>query len=254
MSFNSKVVLVTGASSGIGADAARHLAGLGAQVALVGRNEQRLIDVAAQIESAGLAKPLILVADVTSDAAKIVAQTVQHFGKLDILINSAGIFGEHNIETMPLMAFDAMFTTNVRSILELTQLAVPHLAQTRGNVVNVSSTSGLKAAPNMLAYCVSKAALDQATKCMALDLAPKGIRVNAINPAAIRTPLYQTLGISAAEEAALFETYKSRYPVGRVGEVCDTSHAIAYLASDSASFITGVLHPVDGGALPAGFD
>lgn len=206
LNFNSKVILVTGASSGIGADAARHLARLGGKVALVGRNEQRLNDIATQIESEACAKPLILVADVNKDAAKIISQTVQHFGKLDILINSAGIFAEHNIETMPLDAFDTMFNTNVRSILELIQLAVPHLAQTKGNIVNVSSTSGLKAAPNMLAYCVSKAALDQATKCMALDLAPKGIRVNAINPAAIRTPLYQTLGITAAEEAELFET------------------------------------------------
>lgn len=254
MNFESKVILVTGASSGIGADAARYLAKLGGKVAIIGRNERRLFDVAALIESDGSEKPMALVADVTKDATKIIDQTIEHFGKLDVLVNSAGVFGEHNTETMKLCAFDEMFNINVRSILELAQLAAPHLAQTRGNIVNVSSTSGLKPAPNMLAYCVSKAALDQATKCMALDLAAKGVRVNAINPAAIRTPLYQVLGISAKEENELFETYKSRYPIGRVGEVSDTSYAIAYLASAAASFITGVLHPVDGGALPAGFD
>lgn len=106
----------------------------------------------------------------------------------------------------------------------------------------------------MFPLSFSKAALDQFTKCIALELAPKKIRVNAINPAAIRTPIYRTLGISGSEEQEMFDTYESRYPIGRIGEVSDTSAAIEYLTGDSASFITGVCFPVDGGALAAGFD
>lgn len=94
--------------------------------------------------------------------------------------------------------------------------------------------------------------MDQFTKCLALDLSPKGIRVTSINPAAIRTPLYQTLGLDSKE--ALFDMYRSRYPLNQIGEVSDTSAAIAYLTSDAASFLTGTLLNVDGGALVAGFD
>lgn len=104
---------------------------------------------------------------------------------------------------------------------------------------------------NLLSYSMSKAAINQFTKCIALDLAKFGIRANAINPSLIRTPLLDKVGFSTEEIENLLEAVKMSYPVGRAGEVSDTSAAIAYLASDSASFITGVLLPVDGGALLA---
>lgn len=254
MSFKNKVVIVTGSSSGIGRDAAVHLAKLGADAVLVGRNEARLNDVKNEIIANGSAVPLVIIADVTKDAEKIISNTVEHFGKINILINNAGMMTEENVENLTMEAFDKTMDTNLRSIIQLTQKAIPYLEKTKGNILNVSSTAGLKAVPNLLSYCVSKAALDQFTKCTSLELAAKGIRVNAINPAAIRTPLYRALGIDSKGEEALFDSYKSRYPVGRIGEVSDTSAAIAYLTSDSASFITGVLLPVDGGALTAGYD
>lgn len=102
-----------------------------------------------------------------------------------------------------------------------------------------------------MSYSMSKAAITQFTKCIALDLAPLGIRANAINPSLIKTPLLDTVGFSAEDIENLLESVKANYPVGRAGEVSDTSAAIAYLASDSASFITGVSLPVDGGALLA---
>lgn len=252
--FLNKVVIVTGASSGIGRDAAIHLAKLGANAVLVGRNEERLNEVKEQIIANGSTKPLVLIADVTKDSEKIITETVEHFGKINILINNAGMMTEESIESITMEIFDKMIDTNLRSAILLTQKAIPFLEQTKGNILNVSSTAGLKAVPNLLSYCISKAGLDQFTKCAALDLAPKGIRVNAINPAAIRTPLYQKLGIDSNEEQVIFDSYKSRYPMARIGEVSDTSAAIAYLTSDSASFITGVLFPVDGGALTAGYD
>lgn len=248
------VVLITGASSGIGKDAAIHLAKLAANVVLVGRNTERLADVSSQIISNGSPNPLVIAADVTKDADQIISKTVEHFGKINILINNAGICTEENIENITIEVFDKVMDTNVKSAIQLTQKAIPYLEKTKGNILNVSSTASIKAVPNSLSYCISKAALDQFTKCISLELAPKGIRVNAINPAAIRTPLYRKLGIDINEEQQLYDLYKSRYPLGRIGEVSDTSAAIEYLTGDSASFITGALFPVDGGALAAGFD
>lgn len=253
MSFANKVILVTGASSGIGAHAAEHLAKKGASVALVGRNVQRLNEVVDRIKSAGSPTPLAIVADVTVDAERIITETMNHFGKLDILINNAGIFSKNTIENIELTEFDRIMDTNVRSVIQLTKLAVPHLEKTKGNVLNVSSAAGLRVKPNTLAYCISKAAVNHLTKSAALDLAPKGIRVNAINPVAIRTPLFETGGGMTPQQAQeFFDSFKSVYPVGRVGEVTDTSAAIEYLVSESAAFITGMLLPVDGGALTAG--
>lgn len=253
MSFTGKVILITGASSGIGADAARHLAKSGAKIALVGRNERRLHEVADQIKAAGSPAPLAIVADVTKDAERIVAEAVGHFGQLDVLINNAGIIVRDAADAVDMAHYDSMMDTNVRGVVQLTMAAVPHLEKTKGNILNVSSASGLRAKPNSMTYCMSKAALNQFTKCAALDLAPRGIRVNAINPVVIRTPLFESSGFVTADTAEqFFDSFKSSYPVGRVGEVSDTSNVIEFLTKDTASFLTGILMPVDGGALTAG--
>lgn len=252
MGFDEKVVLVTGASSGIGADAAVHLAKLGAKVAIVGRNEKRLNEVAEQIKKAG-ATPLPIVGDVVKDAERIVNETIKHFGKLDVLVNNAGILVLDTVDTMNISEFDRQFNTNLRSSIVLTLLCIPHLEKTKGNVVNVSSMSGFRPINNMASYCITKAAMNQFTQVASLDLGPKGIRVNAINPAVIKTPLLDNLGVPADTVAKLLDESKKKYPVGRLGEVHDTSAAIAYLADNElSSFITGTLLPVDGGALQSG--
>lgn len=253
MSFSNKVILITGASSGIGAHVAEHLAKKGGSVAIVGRNEKRLNEVSERIKMAGAPTPLVILADVTTDAVQIINETINHFGKLNILINNAGIASYNTIETVDLAEFDRLMNTNVRSIIQLTQLAIPHLEKTKGNILNVSSTAGMRVKPNLMAYCMTKSAVDIMTKSAALDLAPKGIRVNSINPVNIRTGIHETGFHMTPEQAAKFyEDFKYIYPVGRVGECSDTSAAIEFLVSDSASFITGMLMPVDGGALTAG--
>jgi len=251
MSFEDKVILITGAGSGIGADASRHLAKLGGKIALVDRNEKGLLEVAAEIKEAGYQTPLVIVADVTVDAESIINETINHFEKLNVLVNNAGIVKYDNVTTVQMDEFDRIFDINVRGVIKLTQLAVPYLQKTKGNIVNTASIAALQCEPNMMSYSISKAAINQFTKCVALDLAPLGIRANAINPSAIRTPIFGTVGLSSQQIECVLETIKNMYPVGRVGEVSDTSAAIAYLASDSASFLTGVLLPVDGGALLA---
>lgn len=164
MSFTNKVILITGSSSGIGAGAAMHLAKKGATIVLVGRNEQRLKEVSEKIKKAGGPTPLAIVGDVTVDAERIISETIAHFGKLDVLVNNAGFTHKDSIETVDLAEYDRVMNTNVRSVIELTKLAVPHLEKTQGNILNVSSASGLRVKPNFFSYCISKAAINQLTK------------------------------------------------------------------------------------------
>lgn len=246
MSFNGKVILITGSSSGIGAGTAQHLSKLGASLALVGRNAINLSEV---VRKCGETPILSIVADVNTDAKTIIDQTIAHFGRLDVLVNNAGVGAKSSIESTSMEPYDYVMTTNIRSVYELTIHAVPHLIATKGNIVNVSSSSGLRPSPVVLTYCMSKAALDQFTKCISLELAPKGVRVNSVNPAVIKTSFHKNMGFNAEEYNLYLENCKKSHALGRVGEVSEVAEAIAFLASDAASFITGTLLPVDGGKI-----
>lgn len=254
MSFTGKVILITGAGGGMGSHAALHLAQKGASIAMTDHNEKLLSETKEKILSANnLPTPLAIVADITTEADRIITETVNHFGKLDILINVAGILKRNSSENVDLVEHDRIMNTNVRSIIALSKFAVPHLERTKGNILNVSSISGLRMVPNNLSYSISKTAVNQLTKSAALDLAPKGIRVNAINPSATRTTIFESgEGLTSQQADEFFDSIKNIYPIGRVGEVTDTSAAIEFLISDSASFITGILLRVDGGAVLAG--
>lgn len=247
MDFTGKVVLITGASSGIGAGAAKYLASLGATLALTGRNIDNLQAVVAEINST--VEPLLIVADVTlaEDATRIVDETVAKFGRIDVLVNSAGILERGSIETTNVEQYDRVMDINMRSVYQLTILAVPHLIATKGNIINVSSVTGIRSFAGALVYNVSKSAVDQFTRCTALELAPKGVRVNSINPGVIVTDLHKRGGMSDTDYATFLVNTKNSHPLGRAGTVDETAKAIAFLASDMASFITGVQLPVDGG-------
>lgn len=174
MDFDGRVILITGAGSGIGAAAACHLLKLGAKVSVVDRDEKALYVVAEQLKKLKSTDLLRIVADVTTDAKQIIDTTINHFGQLDVLINSAEIAIKDDVNNAKSSQFYRVLDTNVRSVITLTKLCVPYLEKTKGNVVNVSSATC--SVQNTLTYCISKAALDQFTKCSALDLAPKGIR------------------------------------------------------------------------------
>ncbi|XP_031618304.1 uncharacterized protein LOC116337681 [Contarinia nasturtii] len=255
LSFSDKVIIVTGASSGIGADAAIHLAKKGASISLIGRNEKRLNNVSEEIKSAGAPTPLIILADVTTDAQRIINETVNHFGKLNILINSAGVAKMNNAENVEMADYDLLMNINVRSIVELTKFSIPHLNKTKGNIVNIASVFGIQTPHNSYVYGISKAAVIQLTKSAAKDMASNGIRVNAVAPGIIRTRMVETsTGLTSEEADQFFDKNGKAYPLGRVGEVEDTSAAIEYLASDVASFVTGTILTVDGGALVGNVD
>jgi NAD(P)-dependent dehydrogenase (short-subunit alcohol dehydrogenase family) len=140
-----------------------------------------------------------------------------------------------------------MFDINLRSLFFLTQKCVPHLEKTKGNIVNVSSVAGTRAFPNVLAYCVSKAGLDQLTRCAALELASKGIRVNAVNPGVIVSNLHKRGGMADEDYEKFLENSKNTHPLGRVGEAAEVADLIYFLASEKATWVTGATYEIDGG-------
>jgi NAD(P)-dependent dehydrogenase (short-subunit alcohol dehydrogenase family) len=164
-----------------------------------------------------------------------------------VLVNAAGHISSGSIETTSLTAWDAMMNVNLRAVFQLMQMASPHLIETKGNIVNVSSVTGLRSFPGVLAYCVSKAAVDQLTRCAALELAPKGVRVNAVNPGVVVTEIHKRGGMSEADYENCLEHSKTTHPIGRVGDPKEVAELIFYLASEKASWMTGGTYQIDGG-------
>lgn len=243
-----KVVIVTGASSGIGRAAAALFAKKGSTVIAVGRNEKEL---SALSHSVGAKKGVIKahLADMAemSQLDRIVTETIHNYGQIDVLVNSAGIIKNGTIENTTLDDWDKMMHINLRSVFALTQKALPYLIETKGNIVNVSSVAGTRSFPNVLSYCVSKAGIDQFTRCTALELAPKGVRVNAVNPGVVVTNLHKRSGMEDAAYSAFLEHSKETHPIGRVGNPQEVAELIYYLASDKAAWITGATYEIDGG-------
>ena len=246
--LEGKVALVTGATSGIGRATALRFAEAGARVALVGRHAEALRSVAAEIRELG-SEALEINADVTSEreARRAVGEALEKFGALDVLVNAAGVLMNGTIESTSLEDWDMMLDVNLRAVFHLMQLAIPHLAKGRGNIVNVSSVTGLRAFPGVLAYCVSKAGVDQLTRCAALELAPQGIRVNAVNPGVVRTEIHKRGGMNEDAYAAFLERSQQTHPLGRVGDASEVAELILFLASERAAWITGATYSIDGG-------
>jgi NAD(P)-dependent dehydrogenase (short-subunit alcohol dehydrogenase family) len=242
MDFEGKVAIVTGATSGIGMATTRKFVEQGGKVAAVGRKKEVLSKIAgANIKT--------YAADLLNEkeTASLVQGILGDFGGVDVLVNAAGIIANGTIENTTLADYDVMMNINVRSVFYLTQLALPSIIERKGNIVNVSSVTGLRAFPNVLAYCVSKAAVDQLTRCAALELAPKGVRVNAVNPGVVRTNLHLNSGIGEDAYAAFVERSKTTHPLGRIGEADEIADLILFLASAKAGWITGVTYSIDGG-------
>lgn len=246
--FANKVVLVTGATSGIGRASALRFAAAGAELAAVGRNPETLARLSEQLK-ARVGRTFTLRADLSieADVDRVVSQTVEHFGGIDILVNAAGHVSSGTIENTAMAAWDAMLNINLRAVFLLMQNATPSLTERGGNIVNVSSVTGLRAFPGVLAYCVSKAGVDQLTRCAALELAAKGVRVNAVNPGVVVTEIHRRGGMNDEQYAAFLEHSKGTHPLGRVGSAEEVAELIFFLASSRASWITGATYSIDGG-------
>jgi NAD(P)-dependent dehydrogenase (short-subunit alcohol dehydrogenase family) len=241
-------VIVTGASSGIGRATALRFGRAGAQVLVVGRDEAALAEVAAAIAREG-GQAAGLQADVTQGSApeRIVAEALDRFGGLTTLVNAAGIIASGSIESTTDLEWDNMMDINARAPFRLMRAAVPALTASRGTVVNVSSVTGLRAFPGVLSYCVSKAAIDQLTRCAALELAPKGVRINAVNPGVVVSNLHRRGGMDEQNYAKFLTRSRETHPLGRPGEAAEIADLVFFLASDAAGWITGETISIDGG-------
>jgi NAD(P)-dependent dehydrogenase (short-subunit alcohol dehydrogenase family) len=241
-------VIVTGASSGIGRATALRFGRAGASVLAVGRDAKALDEVAADVQKEG-GRSTTLVADVTdtSAASTIVQTALDRFGGLTTLVNAAGIIGSGTIETTTDEQWDTMMDINSSAPFRLMRAAVPALIQSKGSIVNVSSVTGLRSFPGVLAYCVSKSAIDQLTRCAALELAAKGVRVNAVNPGVVISNLHRRGGMNEESYSAFLEHSKATHPIGRPGEPNEIADLIFFLASPNAAWITGETVSIDGG-------
>ncbi|CAG2161536.1 unnamed protein product [Oppiella nova] len=269
--FSGKVALVTGSSSGIGAATAILFAKSGANVVVTGRNATKVSEVAKQclndyatkvsevakqclnVSPKGL-KALEVVADVTrdEDLVRLVDTTVKEFGKIDILVNNAGSALKASISDSNFMEnYRHVLKTDLDSVVFLTHICVKHLEKSKGNIINMSSIRSTQTSPQYSPYCMSKSALDMFTKCIAVELGHKGIRVNCINPGAVKTNFSINVGVSESDSEEFYEAYGKLYPVGRYGVGDDIANAVLYLASNESSFITGSVLVADGGHLAA---
>ena len=248
--FAGKVVLVTGATSGIGAGAAKAFAAHGARVMVSGRDRVRGEVVLAEIDALGGTAELI-----TGDLAEakfchnLVENTVARLGGLDILFNNAGIVMHGKIESHTDAAWQTLLNTNLSSVFYLSRAAIGHMKQQGGGaIINMSSECGLIGYENLAAYSATKGALVMFTKVLALDHARDNIRVNAVCPGDIDTPMMDAgLAVKEVSSVEIRERLKQHIPIGRIGEPEDVAALVMFLASEAAAFVTGAIVPVDGG-------
>lgn len=240
--FEGKIVIVTGAGSGIGAGIARRFLQEGACVVLNGRREHKLRETLAGFNAA---QALVHPGDVSDEAyvERLVADTVATFGQVDVLVNNAGFanlgpFGQTTTEV-----WRALLGTNLDGVFFAARAALPHLLQTAGCIVNISSVSGIGGDWGLSAYNAAKGAVTNFTKALALEYGARGVRVNAVAPSFTSTEATAELEKSAAVQAA----FADRLPKARAATPAEIAAVVAFLASEDAGFVNGVILPVDGG-------
>jgi NAD(P)-dependent dehydrogenase (short-subunit alcohol dehydrogenase family) len=252
--FTGKVVVVTGAGGGIGRATAARLAAEGASLVLVDRVKQALDETRAVIERAGV--PVVAVeADVTqwSDVQRYVAAASERFGGIDAFFNNAGILGAVSpLTEYPEAEFDRVLAVNVKGVwLGMKAVAPAMAARGGGAIVNTASIAGLRGSPNLIAYTASKHAVVGLTRSAAIELVRRGIRVNAVCPAPIETPMARELeqGFARDNPARAHERFAASIPMRRFGEPDEVAALVVFLLSSDAAYINGGIYTVDGGSM-----
>jgi len=246
--LNNKVIIVTGAGSGIGRACALAMIREGAHVVLVGRRKDRVEEVAGEARGSALA----VSADVSKPVGieRVIEQTVKAFGGINVLFNNAGILRIGNAEQITEELWDETFNTNVRGLWLFSRAVLPPMRKAGGgSIINVASVLGINGARNRAAYAASKGAVLLLTKCMAIDYGHENIRVNAICPSFVETELTAMVMSQAADPDAVRSERIGVHPIGRLGQPEDMAGLAVYLASDESSWVTGAALPVDGGYL-----
>jgi meso-butanediol dehydrogenase / (S,S)-butanediol dehydrogenase / diacetyl reductase len=242
MRLKDKTAVITGGGSGIGLATARAFCEEGAKVILFGRQKEKLISAANELGDS----TLIIQGDMTKndDLDQLVSKTLNNFKGIDILVNSAGLFNGAPLHEISDSHWDGMMDINIRSVFQLTRRVLPVMMdQKSGSIINISSILGLIAVPEVAAYNVSKGALNQFSRSIAVEYGSYGIRSNSICPGLIETDMTAEL----MNDASLMQEWSKEYPIGRFGKPEDVASACLFLASDESSFITGTVLPVDGG-------
>ena len=242
MRLKDKTAIITGGGSGIGLATARAFCKEGAKVILFGRRKEKLISAADELGNS----VLIVQGDMThnDDLNQLINKTLNNFKGIDILVNSAGLYNGAPLHEISDSQWDGIMDINIRSIFQLTRRVLPiMMAQKSGSIVHISSILGLIAVPHVAAYNVSKGALNQFSRSIAVEYGSYGIRSNSICPGLIETDMTADL----MSDASLMQEWSKEYPIGRFGKPEDVASACLFLASDESSFITGTVLPVDGG-------
>jgi NAD(P)-dependent dehydrogenase (short-subunit alcohol dehydrogenase family) len=245
--LQSKVAVISGGNIGIGRAIALRFVEEGATVVIAARNPDTANETLNSINEIG-GKGHFISCDVTQidQCENVIRETAATYGKLDILVNNAGVIFRNKtvIETTP-EEWQKTFDVNVNGAFYLSKFALPHLKASQGNIVNVASYAGMVGFKGAPAYCASKGALIQLTRAMALDHAPEGVRVNCVCPGSVHTEMITSAWDTYGEGAE--SVWASKHPLGRIAQPVEVADAILYLASNEASFLTGVVLPVDGG-------
>lgn len=249
MRLKNKVAIITGSASGIGRATALLFAQEGAKIIVADSNESGGAETISLIRKKNH-EGIFLPTDVSksTDAKNLAARALEQFGKIDVLVNAAGIGSFHSTEETAEAELDRVLDINLKSIFFCSQAIIPHMKKSGGSIINLSSITGIVGAPGMAAYTATKGAIITLTRTMALELAESQIRVNCLCPASIDTPMLQNSFNRAADPAKAREQNIKRHPLGRLGTAEDVAQFALFLASDESSFVTGGTHVIDGGA------
>ena len=243
-----RVVLITGGATGIGAATAHRFAAEGARLALVGLDQRELDATCDQLASAG-AEATGWAMDVGEEAAvaRVTQAAIDRFGGLDVLVNCAGTSAVGPVESTSLETWRRVVDTNLTGSFLMSRAAIPHLRQRTGAIVNIASQLAISAVGGFAAYCASKAAVLQFSRCLALELIGDGVRVNVVCPGAVDTPLLRTAFPDGVSPQGTLDELVGAHPIGRLGTPEEVAGAVSWLASDDASFAVGAALVVDGG-------